>query len=151
MIQLDLTLMVRTMEEKKYDIKEADFEGAQCSFMCCAVFPQAVTCSDIFCCFYGVARSFFLKVNIEFSFDLRAFENLILMSLYRLQCSRESCCFFHLVLLAELTQSVFFGLPGLSTSLNSQTVVALVFVFLSFWSLTVPRYSATWYCLLSAK
>lgn len=33
------------------------------------IFPQAVTCSDIFCCFYGNARFFFFaKVNIEFVF-----------------------------------------------------------------------------------
>ncbi len=41
--------------------------------------------------------------------------------------------FFFLLLLAELTRSVFSGLPGLTTSLNGQNVVTQsVFVFLSF-------------------
>lgn len=70
MIQLNVMAMLRTMDEKKYDINQK--EGAQFS-RGVLVFPQAVTGSGICCCFYGNAR-FFLKVNIEFDFGLRACE-----------------------------------------------------------------------------
>lgn len=71
------------------------------------------------------------RVSYSWYLSIILLKNVILLCSYRLQCNRKCCSISTSRWLAELTQSVFSGLPGLSltTSFNDQFLVTCVVIF----------------------